>query len=111
MQARGSDPILIVVSNRYEEVQDKIPAVKGSSLNFVIKNSLGKSTNFEISFYKLDNRSLTHKTIRRDVVYIQSNAVYDLPVLSFPEEGEYRLVIKTQDNIKRREQVWKVKEF
>jgi len=74
-----------------------------------VRNDSGRDATFEILFYKLDRDPSKHRTLRRDRVQIPANAIYDLAPLAFPQDGQYRLIIKTHDNFKRLERTWAVK--
>lgn len=105
----GSEPIVLDISSRLQTTSDPIPALKGSSLQFTLRNDTGRSDTFEVLFYKLDLDPSKHRTLRRDRVRIGQAALQDLAPLAFPEEGRYRLIIKTHDNFKRVERTWTVR--
>ncbi len=104
-----SEPIVLGIGPRMQTFSDPIPALKGSSLQFTLRNDSGKSGTFEVLFYKLDRDPSKHRTLRRDRIRIGNAALQDLAPLAFPEEGRYRLIIKTHDNFKRVERTWTVR--
>ncbi len=87
---------------------DKIPAALGSALRYAITNNTGRDGVFEILFYKMDIDPSKHKTLRQDRVNIKAGAMLEVDPYTFLELGQYKLILKTHDNRKRVERVWKV---
>lgn len=96
------------INNRPEIQRDLIPALLGSSIQYAVSNGTGRDGVFEILFYKMDMDPSKHKTLRRDRVNIQAGAMLEIEPFTFTEPGQYRLILKTHDNIKRVERTWRV---
>lgn len=87
---------------------DKIPAQVGSTIQFVITNGTGLDGIFQVLFYKMDLDPAKNKTIREERVTLQKGATITLSPITFTEAGDYKLILKTQHNLKRVERIWKV---
>jgi len=87
---------------------DKIPAAVGTAVQFAVKNETGKDGVFEILFYKMDKDPSKARTIRRDRVRIAAGGMQETEPVLFTEPGQYKLILKTHDNIMRVERVWRV---
>lgn len=87
---------------------DKIPAAVGTAVQFAVKNETGADGVFEILFYKMDKDPSKARTIRRDRIGIRAGGMTETEPILFSEPGQYKLILKTHDNIKRVERVWKV---
>lgn len=87
---------------------DKIPALVGSALQYAVTNGTGKDGVFEILFYKMDLDPAKAKTLRQDRVKIKAGEMIEVDPYTFTEPGQYKLILKTYNNLKRVERVWKV---
>jgi len=96
------------ITAKPELYADKIPAAVGSGVQFAITNETGADGVFEILFYLMDKDPSKAKTIRRDRVAIKAGAMAETEAILFSEPGQYRLILKTRDNIKRVERTWRV---
>ncbi len=90
---------------------DKIPAEVGTGIQFAVTNATGRDGVFEILFYKMDMDPSKAKTLRRDRLRIGAGGMVETEPVFFTEGGQYRLILKTHDNIKRVERTWKVVEI
>lgn len=87
---------------------DKIPAATGTALQFAVTNDTGVDGVFEILFYKMDLDPSKNQTLRRDRVRIPAGKMVEVDPYTFTEPGQYKLILKTHDNIKRVERTWRV---
>jgi hypothetical protein len=87
---------------------DKIPALVGSALQYAVTNGTGKDGIFEILFYKMDLDPAKAKTLRQDRITIKAGEMIEVDPYTFTEPGQYKLILKTYNNLKRVERVWKV---
>ena len=96
------------ITNRLERITDKIPAQVGTAIQYAVTNSTGADGVFEILFYKMDLDPSKHRTLRRDRVSIEAGSMRLVEPFAFAEPGQYRLILKTHDNLQRVERIWKV---
>lgn len=89
---------------------DKIPAQAGSALQYAVTNGTGRDGTFELLFYKMDLDPSKHKTLRQDRVAIKAGGMVEVEPFVFAEPGQYKLILKTHDNLKRVERIWRVVE-
>lgn len=87
---------------------DKIPAAAGTAVQFAVKNETARGGVFEILFYKMDLDPSKVVTLRRDRVRIEAGGISETAPIVFAEPGQYRLILKTHDNLKRVERTWRV---
>ncbi len=87
---------------------DKIPAAVGTAVQFAVKNETGRDGVFEILFYLMDKDPSKAKTIRRDRIRIRAGGMTETEPIRFDGPGQYKLILKTHDNLKRVERIWKV---
>ena len=99
------------ITNRMEKTTDKIPAQVGTAIQYAVTNRTGSDGVFEILFYKMDMDPAKHKTLRRDRVSIPSGGMRLVEPFTFTEPGQYRLILKTHDNMQRVERIWRVVEI
>jgi hypothetical protein len=102
----SAEPIGFTITNRAEIYRDKIPAVQGSGLQFIIHNGTGQDGIFEILFFKAD--LFRNQTLRQDRIGIKADQSVELEPLFLTEPGRYKLILKTSGNIKRVERIWEV---
>jgi hypothetical protein len=102
------DTIGFTITNEPIIYVDKIPALQGSRVQFVITNGTGTDSLFEILFYRMDIEPSNTQTIRQDRILITTKEPLVMEPLIFNEPGQYKLIIKTQSNLKRIERTWKV---
>lgn len=98
------------ITNESVLYTDKIPALVGSALQYAVTNGTGKDGIFEILFYKMDLDPSKAKTLRQDRVKIKAGEMIEVDPYTFAEPGQYKLILKTYNNLKRLERVWKVVE-
>lgn len=96
------------ITDRPVSYADKIPAAVGTAVQFAVKNETGRDGVFEILFYKMDLDPSKAKTLRRDRIRIAAGGMTETDPIRFDEPGQYRLILKTHDNLKRVERTWKV---
>jgi hypothetical protein len=106
-----ADFVTLIISGGAAVSQDRIPIARNSSLRFAITNASGRDATFEILFYKVDPDPAKHVTISRGRVFIKNNEMTETPVYTFAENGQYRLIIKTNDNRRLIERTWRVVEL
>ncbi|QQO10189.1 C40 family peptidase [Breznakiella homolactica] len=99
------------ITNEPVIFSDKIPAATGSGIQFVITNGTGSDGTFEILFYKMDPDPSKHKTLRQIRVSIKAGRMVEMAPFVFTEPGQYRLILKTHNNLKRVERTWQVVEL
>ncbi len=87
---------------------DKIPVAVGSALQYAVTNGTGRDGTFEILFYKMNLDPAKITTIHRERLRIKAGAMVEMAPFVFTEPGQYKLILKTHDNLKRVERVWKV---
>jgi len=73
-----------------------------------VTNGTGRDGTFEILFYKMDLDPAKTATIHRERLRIKAGAMVEMAPFVFTEPGQYKLILKTHDNLKRVERVWKV---
>jgi hypothetical protein len=105
------DYVGFTITNEPVIYTDKIPAALGTGISFAVTNGTGKDGVFEILFYKMDLDPAKNKTLRRDRVAIPSGSMREVEPYVFTEPGQYKLILKTHDNLKRVERIWKVVEI
>ncbi|GAB1481941.1 hypothetical protein MASR2M78_07560 [Treponema sp.] len=98
----------LTITNTLVASTDKIPAALGSALQYAVTNGTGEDGVFEILFYKMDLDPSKAKTLRRDRVSIAAGKMKEIEPYVFTEAGQYKLILKTHDNLKRVERIWKV---
>jgi hypothetical protein len=98
------------ITNTMQRTTDKIPAQVGTAIQYAVTNSTGKDGVFEILFYKMDLDPAKHQTLRRDRVSIPAGGMRLVEPFTFTSPGQYRLILKTHDNLQRVERIWKVVE-
>jgi len=98
------------ITNTMQKTTDKIPAQVGTAIQYAVTNSTGKDGVFEILFYKMDLNPAKHQTLRRDRVSIPADGMRLVEPFTFTSPGQYRLILKTHDNLQRVERIWKVVE-
>ncbi|MCX7655109.1 MAG: C40 family peptidase [Treponemataceae bacterium] len=96
------------ITNEVVVYTDKIPAQVGSTIQFVLTNGTGADGVFQVLFYKMALDPAKNKTIREERVTLQKGATITLEPITFTEGGDYKLILKTQHNLKRVERIWKV---
>jgi pyruvate/2-oxoglutarate dehydrogenase complex dihydrolipoamide acyltransferase (E2) component len=96
------------ITNQASIFTDKIPAATGTALQFAVTNDTGADGVFEILFYKMDMDPSKNKTLRKDRVRIGAGKMVEVEPFTFTESGQYKLILKTHDNIKRVERIWRV---
>ncbi len=96
------------ITNEVVVYNDKIPAVTGSGIQFAITNGTGKDGAFEILFYKMDPSFSNIKTLYQTRVKIDAGKMVETVPFVFSEPGQYKLILKTQSNLKRVERIWQV---
>lgn len=106
--AENVSVIGFTITNRPEIQRDLIPALRGSSIQYAISNETGRDGVFEILFYKMHLDPSKHQTLRRERVSIKAGSMLEIEPFTFTEAGQYRLILKTHDNIKRIERTWRV---
>ena len=99
------------ITNTMQKTTDKIPAQVGTAIQYAVTNSTGKDGVFEILFYKMDLDPAKHQTLRRDRVSIPAGGMRLVEPFTFTSPGQYRLILKTHDNLQRVERIWKVVEI
>lgn len=102
------DVVGFQITDEFAAYADKIPAEKGAELQFAVSNATGKDGVFEVLFYRMDLDPSKAKTLRRDRVKIRSGGMVELDPVRMDEPGQYKLILKTHDNMKRVERTWKV---
>lgn len=102
------DTIPFTITNEPVIYTDKIPALAGSAVQFVIKNGTSREGVFEVLFFKMAMDPAKTQTIRRDRVHMKADQVIELDPIILTEPGQYKLILKTGSNLKRVERVWKV---
>ena len=98
------------ITNTMQKTTDKIPAQVGTAIQYAVTNSTSKDGVFEILFYKMDLDPAKHQTLRRDRVSIPAGGMRLVEPFTFTSPGQYRLILKTHDNLQRVERIWKVVE-
>lgn len=96
------------ITNQASIFTDKIPAATGTALQFAVTNDTGADGVFEILFYKMDMDPSKNQTLRKDRVRIGAGKMVEVAPFTFTESGQYKLILKTHDNIKRVERIWRV---
>jgi hypothetical protein len=105
----GAEPLGIIIPAAGAPVStDRIPIARGSTLRFTLTNGSGRDGVFEILFYKADPDPARHVTISRGRIPIKNNEIAETPSFTLTENGQYRLIIKTQGNRKLVEKTWQV---
>lgn len=106
------DPVVSTVgfsiTNEAVLFTDKIPAAVGTAVQFAVTNGTGKDGVFEILFYKMDKDPSKARTLRRDRIKIRAGGMTETEPMLFTEPGQYKLILKNHENIKRVERIWKV---
>ncbi|MDR0389060.1 MAG: C40 family peptidase [Spirochaetaceae bacterium] len=110
-QTDGAELVGLTISGRPVISSDRIPIARGSMIRFALTNSSGRDGVFEVLFYKLDPDPAKHITISQGRVAIKNSEMAETPVFTFAENGQYRLIIKTNDNRKLLERTWRVLEL
>ncbi|MDL2229514.1 C40 family peptidase [Treponema sp. OttesenSCG-928-L16] len=105
------DYIGLTITNRPMIETDRIPALMGTGLQFALTNGTGRDGSFEILFYKMDMDPSKQTTLRRDRIQIKAGSMAETEPFIFTEPGQYKLIVKTHDNMKRAERVWRVLEM
>ncbi len=90
---------------------DKIPAAVDTAIQYAVTNGTGKDGVFEILFYKMDLDPSKAQTLRQDRVSIKAGGMVEVEPFVFTSPGQYKLILKTHDNLKRVERIWKVVEL
>lgn len=104
------EPLGFTITNEPVIYNDKIPAVTGSGIQFAITNGTGADGTFEILFYKMDPSFSNIKTLYQTRVKIGAGKMVETAPFIFTEPGQYKLILKTQSNLKRVERIWQVVE-
>ncbi|MFA6508618.1 MAG: NlpC/P60 family protein [Treponemataceae bacterium] len=111
-KSHEDDPVVSTVgfsiTNEAINFTDKIPAAVGTAVQFAVTNDTGADGVFEILFYKMDKDPSKAQTLRKDRIKIRAGGMTETDPILFTEPGQYKLILKTHDNIKRVERVWKV---
>jgi hypothetical protein len=110
-QNEGAELVGLTIAGRPVISSDRIPIAQGSAVRFAITNGSGRDGIFEILFYKVDPDPAKHVTISQGRLAIKNNEMVETPVFDFAETGQYRLIIKTNDNRKLIERTWRVLEL
>jgi uncharacterized protein YfaT (DUF1175 family) len=100
--------IRLSISKTPSIMTDPIPTATGSSASFVLTNDSGRDGVFEVLFYKMHPDFSQTRTLKQYRIHISANEYHVTDPLFFAESGQYRLIIKTHDNLKRVERTWKV---
>jgi len=99
------------ITNQPVVSTDKIPAAVDSAIQYAVTNGTGKDGVFEILFYKMDLDPSKALTLRQDRVSIKAGGMVEVEPFVFTSPGQYKLILKTHDNLKRVERIWKVVEL
>lgn len=99
------------ITGKPERTTDKIPAQVGTAIQYAVTNGTGADGVFEILFYRMDLDPAKHETLRRDRVAIPAGGMRLVEPFTFTRPGQYRLILKTHDNLQRVERIWKVVEI
>jgi hypothetical protein len=110
-QGEGAELVGLTISGRPVVSSDRIPIALGSVVRFALTNGSGRDGVFEILFYKVDPDPAKHVTISQGRIEIKNNEMAETPAFTFAENGQYRLIIKTNDKRKLLERTWRVVEL
>jgi cell wall-associated NlpC family hydrolase len=105
------DYVPFTITNEAVIFTDKIPAAVGTAIQFAVTNGTGEDGVFEILFYKMDLDPAKNQTLRRDRVTIKAGGMTLVEPFTFATPGQYKLILKNHENIKRVERIWKVIEI
>lgn len=82
------------VSLKASAISDPIPAVKGSSLAFVLTNGTQRDSSFEISLFLLGHDAEKSLCLRTDRLDIRAEDSAELSPYSLGSTGNYLLIVK-----------------